>query len=114
MKVSELKIKALTKDEITQGALNELRSKGFRVRKVHNVGAYKKRRYQVEPGWSDVQGYGRDGKALLCEIKTQGDKFSSEQRERLDDLCQCGGYSLVAVQKGLSVQLINWIEYKAK
>jgi hypothetical protein len=102
----------LNKDVITQSAIAELKAKGFRARKVHNVGAYRKRRNQVEPGWSDVQGYSRDGKALLCEIKTQGDKFSPEQIDRLDDLHQCGGVALVAVQKGLTVQLIDWLEYR--
>lgn len=106
--IKEGKVRELSKDEITQQALNYLRICGARVRKVHNVGAYRKRRHQVEPGWSDVQGYSKDGKAILCEIKTKGDRFSDEQIERLDDLDKCGGIALIAVQKGLGVEVIKW------
>ena len=104
----------LTKDEITQSALTELRAQGCRVRKVHNVGAFKKRRHQVEPGWPDIQGYSRTAVTILCEIKTIGDKFSPEQIERLDDLDKCGGISLVAFQHGFGVKVVPWKEAKIK
>lgn len=107
-----LSIKPLTKDFITQSALKELKLQGYRVRKVHNVSAYKKRKGQVEKGWCDIQGYDRKGRHLECEVKTIGDKFSPEQIERLDDVHQCGGVSLVATQIGTQVKILSWIEAK--
>jgi hypothetical protein len=101
----------LTKDEITRSAITELTKQGGRVRKVHNVGAYRKRRYQVESGWADIQGYTKDGKALLCEVKTLRDRLSDDQKEILSDLDKCGGVSLVAIQKGLTVYLMPWCDY---
>lgn len=108
-----LTIRELTKDEIAQSALAEMKSKGCRVRKVHNVSAYKKRKGQVEKGWCDIQGYDRNGRHIECEVKTAGDKFSAEQIERLEDLSKCGGVSLVATQIGAEVKILLWIEAKA-
>jgi hypothetical protein len=104
----------LTKDEITRSAISELTKQGGRVRKVHNVGAYRKRRYQVEKGNVDIQGYSKEGICLYCEVKTLGDKFSKEQIEILDDLDKCGGISLVATQVGTQVMTIAWKEYRKK
>lgn len=101
----------LTKDEITQSALKELRANGARVRKVHNVGAYKKRRGQVQSGWPDIQGYSKTGVALLCEVKSNGDKLSDEQIDILSDLDSKGGIALIAVQVGLQVKIIPWKKY---
>jgi hypothetical protein len=105
--------KDLTKDEITQSALRELRANGARVRKVHNVSAYKKRRGQVEPGWPDIQGYSSMGVAILCEVKTLRDKLSSDQIAILNDLDYRGGISLIAIQKGLQVKVMTWKDYCA-
>lgn len=100
----------LTKDQITQSALKELRANGARVRKVHNWGA-KKRRHQIEAGWADIQGYSRAGLAILCEVKTLKDKFSDEQIEILSDLDRKGGIALVAVQQGYQTKIIPWKKY---
>jgi hypothetical protein len=107
-----MKIKDLTKDEITRSAITELTKQGGRVRKVHNGGAYRKRKYQVEKGHVDIQGYSKEGICLYCEVKTIGDKFSKEQIEILDDLDKCGGISLVAIQVGTQVNVVPWNEYK--
>lgn len=108
-----LSLRKLSKDEITQSALAELKLKGCRVRKVHNVSAYKKRKGQVEKGWCDIQGYDNKGLHLECEVKTIGDKFSAEQIERLEDLDKCGGVSLVATQVGTQVKILSWSEAKS-
>ncbi len=88
---------SLTKDQICKDALLKLKAGGARVRKVHNVSAYKKRRGQVEPGWSDIQGYSSQGLIVLCEVKTENDRLSKEQIERLNDCHSCGGLCYIAV-----------------
>lgn len=107
-----LSIPDLTKDQIAKSALSELRANGARVRKVHNVSAYKKRRGQVEAGWPDIQGYSKTGVAILCEVKTKGDIMSEAQIQRLDDLKKCGGISLLAIQIGYQTEIIKWEDAK--
>ena len=104
----------LTASQITQDALLILRAKGARVRRVNNVGAFKKRSNQVEPGWPDIQGYSFKGVALLVEIKTVNDKISYDQKERLLDCDKCGGIALVAIQENSSTKLLNINEYLKK
>jgi hypothetical protein len=108
----KIKIKQFTKDEITQDALTQLRLRGARVRKVHNVGYYRQRRYQVEKGPADIQGYSQTGVHIECEVKTINDSFSGDQIKRLDDLEACGGIALIAIQTGLTVSLIPWKDAK--
>lgn len=94
----------LTAQKITAEALLRLRASGARVRRVNNVGAYKKRANQVEPGWPDVQGYSSQGIIILLEVKTKGDTLKPEQNIRLQDCHDCGGLSFVATEnKGVTV-----------
>lgn len=106
----EVKLKTLTKDEITQAALAELRANGARVRKVHNV-PVRRRQYQMEKGIPDICGYSQTGVAIECEVKADGDKLRPEQIIRLNDLNSCGGIALVAIQEGLTVKIIPFKEY---
>jgi hypothetical protein len=108
----KIQVRPLTKDEIAQSAIAELTAKGYRVRKVFNGAAYKKRANQVQKGWCDVGGYDRQGRHVECEIKTVNDRFSHEQIERLDDLDRCGGVALIALQMGTQVKVISWKEAK--
>lgn len=87
---------SLTAAQITSDALIILKAAGHRVRRVNNVGAYKKRKNQVEPGWPDIQGYSGVGLIVLCEVKTNGDKLSNEQKDRLKDCQDCGGLAYLA------------------
>lgn len=102
----------LTKDQITRSAIIELKANGARVRKVHNVPFNKhKSKGQIEKGWPDIQGYSKTGVTILCEVKAKGDKLSEEQIDRLKDLDNCGGISLVAVQYGTQAKIIKWKEF---
>ena len=115
MKQLALKRPELSASDLTAYALEILRLKKYRVRRVNNVGAYKKRANQVEPGWPDVQGYTskkEGGKAVLCEIKKKGDKLSTPQRERLTDCHECGGIALVCVEINGNAELIEFINYE--
>jgi VRR-NUC domain len=89
----------MTAAQITKDALIKLKAGGARVRRVNNVGAYKKRANQVENGWPDIQGYSRSGLIILCEVKTKGDVLSKEQIERLSDCVDCGGLAYLAVEE---------------
>jgi hypothetical protein len=89
--------KRFTKDQIARKALKELRLRGCRVRKVHNVAAYKKRKNQVEPGWPDIQGFQNNtGVMVLCEVKTEGDYFSQAQIDLMLEAQKAGCICLVA------------------
>lgn len=101
----------LTKDQITQDALMKLRAQGARVRKVHNVSAYKKRKGQVEPGWPDIQGYSSKAIVVLCEVKTKTDVLSPVQIARLTDCFNCGGLSIIATERNGEAVLL---EFKPK
>lgn len=109
-----LPYKELSASDLTAFALEILRLKKCRVRRVNNVGAYKKRKNQVESGWPDVQGYTAHGRIVLVEIKKTGDKLSSEQKERLIDCHECGGLAMVCYQKENMAELINFFEYQGK
>lgn len=99
----------LTKYQITRDALLKLRAGGARVRKVHNVSAYKKRRGQVEPGIADIEGYSSKAVYISCEVKTIGDRLSVAQKKRLKDVWFCGGISLVATERN-GETILNTIE----
>jgi hypothetical protein len=101
----------LTKDRITHDVILTLKARGARVRKVHNVSAYKKRRGQVEAGWTDIQGYSRNGVHIECEVKTIGDRLSPAQIERLKDCRDCGGFSYIATEKNGSIIIYDYNDY---
>lgn len=89
-------MRELTASQITSDALILLKAFNYRVRRVNNVGAYKKRAHQVESGWPDIQGYSEEGKVVLVEVKKKGDTLTKEQKERLHDCVKCGGIALIA------------------
>lgn len=103
-----------TAAQLTSDALTMLRAQGARVRRVSNVGTFKKRKHQVQSGWGDVQGYDCKGRAVICEVKTINDTLSKEQRDLLLDLEKCGGIALVATQVNGSTKLFKISEYLLK
>jgi hypothetical protein len=108
---TQIKYPELSASDLTAFALEMLRLKRYRVRRVNNVGVYKKRANQVEPGWPDVQGYTDRGLACLVEIKKNGDKLSDPQIERLTDCHECGGVALICYQKNGNAELIDFVDY---
>jgi VRR-NUC domain len=102
---------SLSASQITKDALIKLKAGGARVRRVNNVGAYKKRAHQVESGWPDIQGYSSKGIIILCEVKTTGDTLSKEQHERLKDCRDCGGLAYVATEKRGQTIIYSYTEY---
>lgn len=101
----------LTKDQICQDALLKLRANGARVRKVHNVSAYKKRSGQVEKGWCDIQGFSFKGEHIECEVKTVNDRLRPEQKEILTELQNKGGLAYIATEQRGETILLTFNEY---
>lgn len=84
-----------TRSEITKAAIDELTLRKCRVRQVHNV-PFGKRRNHIQKGWPDIQGYSKEGIAVLVEVKTENDVLSKEQIERLTDASKCGCKCFIA------------------
>lgn len=103
----------MNRAELTKHALIELEARGARVRQVHNV-PVKFRRNHVQPGWPDIQGYSKTGVAILCEVKTENDRLSKEQIERLEDGVKCGCNCLVATTYAGGFMLIPYTQYVVK
>lgn len=101
----------LTKDQITNDALLQLRANGARVRKVHNVPFNRRKsRGQIEKGWPDIQGYSAKGVIILCEVKTTGDVLSNEQKERLSDCADCGGLVYLAIEDRGQTVIVDYLK----
>jgi hypothetical protein len=101
--------------DLTAYALDALRLKGYRVRRVNNIPHNKRFKNNTEPGWPDIQGYSRtDGRIVLCEVKKRGDKLSDAQRERLTDCHNCNGIALICFQNGNNAEVVNFIDYGSK
>lgn len=99
----------MTAAQITAFAIQILKSRGYRVRRVNNVGAYKQRRNQVEPGWPDIQGYcTHTGRVVLCEVKTENDRISKEQSSLLSDCKKAGGLAFTATYKNNTFNISEW------
>lgn len=99
----------MNRSEITKHAIAELTLKKARVRQVHNI-PIRRRKYHVQPGWSDIQGYSFEGKAILCEVKTENDKLSDEQIDRLNDAYACGCITLIATVN--KIKKFHMTDYK--
>jgi len=106
----KIKYPEFTASDLTAFALEMLRLKNYRVRRV-NALPLKKRRNSVEPGWADIQGYDPFGLIVLCEVKSPKDRLSAEQVARLSDCHKCGGIALLCVQRGNNAELIPFVEY---
>lgn len=104
-------MRELTASQITSDALILLKAFNYRVRRVNNVGAYKKRANQVQAGWPDIQGYSEDGKVVLVEVKKKGDTLKKDQRERLQDCVKCGGIALIASEWFGETRLTDFQNY---
>jgi len=110
---SEWKKPDLTASDLTAYALEMFRLWKYRMRRVHNVGAYKKRMNQVESGWPDIQGYSPKALVTLCEVKKKGDRFTQKQFDRLEDCDKCGGESWVCVDINGTAELLKFRDYKS-
>ena len=102
----------MTRSEITKQAIEELTWRGARVRQVHNI-PFRRKANNVVKGWPDIQGYSNSAVAILVEVKSENDKLSKEQIERLNDAEKCGAICMIAYFKK-GYHLDQWCDYKIK
>jgi hypothetical protein len=102
-------IKILTKGEIRESALTELRYRGITCWKQNNL-AVRGRKFIGMRGVCDIIGYNNStGVMVGCEIKTVNDRLSDDQKVFLTCLKNAGGIALIAKQsKTGQVVLENW------
>lgn len=92
-------IKRLTKSQITEAALIQLKAKGFTVWRENNI-AVRRRKFIGKRGKPDIIGYcGFTGLAVYCEVKTINDVFSDDQKKFLTDASKAGCYCCIATEE---------------
>jgi hypothetical protein len=101
----------ITANELTRWAKETLEKTGFRVNRVNNI-PYGKRRGTIQKGWPDLQGYSFNGIYTAVEVKKIGDKISKEQKERLQDISDCGGIVYICTEIDKMPKLIEWSKMK--
>ena len=98
----------MTASELTQWAKKKMEAEECRLNRVNNI-PVRRRKGTIERGWSDLQGYTKDGKYLAIEVKTSGDKLSQFQIDRLNDIIKCDGLAYICTEvKGTPI-LREWI-----
>ncbi len=100
-------VKELTKGQIRESAITELTWRGHTVW-INNNLAVRKRKFIGRLGVSDVIGITKDGRWVVAEVKTLGDRLSDEQIKFLNDVKNAGGLAYLAVQNGNQVELREW------
>lgn len=88
----------MTAAELTKWAKAKLEAEGCRLNRVNNI-PVRRRKGTVQKGWADLQGYSKDGIYVACEVKTENDRLSPEQIDRLQDVVNCGGYAYLCKDK---------------
>ena len=97
----------MTASEITKWAKAELEKDGARLNRVNNI-PVRRRKGTIERGWADLQGYTYDGVYLAVEVKTSGDRLSTFQIERLNDIIECNGLAFIATESKGTPILRQW------
>lgn len=97
----------LTASQLTKWAKDSLQLIGYRLNRVNNI-PVRRRKGTIEKGWSDLQGYNRDGIYVAIEVKTINDKLSPEQIDRLNDILLCKGFALICTEKDNKPTLQFW------
>ncbi len=100
----------ISANDLTKWAKKNLEYIGCRLNRVNNI-PYGKRKGTIEKGWADLQGYTSDGIYLAVEVKKIGDKLSPEQKERLQDIHNCGGKVYLCIELENKPALIEWDKY---
>lgn len=95
------KYRPLTKGEITTEALKYFQGMGFDCWRNNNI-PVKRRQFIGRLGVPDIIGYSSEtckydsGIFFSCEVKTENDKLSEEQKKFLVSLNKAGGFGYVA------------------
>lgn len=98
---------SITKDIIRASALKELAWRGYDCWRQNNI-AVRGRKFIGRLGVADVIGITKDGRWVVCEIKTINDRLSPDQITFLNDIKKAGGEAYIAYQVGNRVELKEW------
>lgn len=97
----------LTKDIIRESALKELTWRGYDVWRNNNL-AVRGRKFIGRKGVPDIIGFDKQGKWVVCEVKTINDRLSDDQTKFLNDIKHSGALAFLAVQHGNQVMVVEW------
>jgi hypothetical protein len=98
----------LTKAHIRESALKELSWRGHNVWINNNI-AVRGRKFIGRLGVSDIIGISKDGRWVVCEVKTLNDRLSPDQITFLNDIKKAGGVALIAHQVGNRAEMKEWV-----
>ncbi len=101
----------ISANDLTKWAKKNLEYIGYRLNRVNNI-PYGKRKGTIQKGWADIQGYTSEGIYVAVEVKKIGDKLSLEQKERLQDIHECGGIVYICTEIDNKATLVEWTKIK--
>lgn len=102
----------LTKGQITTYALAYLSVCRYDCWRNNNATVARNRHFIGRLGVPDIAGISRDnGKAMYCEVKAKGDKFTQEQVDFLNNLTRYGGHACVAYEHEEGAKVSSWQLY---
>lgn len=103
----------LTAAQLTKYAKEYLSIFGYRLNRVNNI-PVRRRKGTIEKGWADLQGYSPNGIYVSVEVKKIGDTIKTEQRNRLQDVIDCGGEAFICTEKDGKGILIPYKDFEPK
>jgi hypothetical protein len=101
----------ISANDLTKWAKTNLEYIGYRLNRVNNI-PYGRRKGTIQKGWADIQGYTSEGIYVAIEVKKIGDKLSLEQKERLQDIHDCGGIVYICTEIDNKPALVEWTKIK--
>jgi hypothetical protein len=101
----------ISANDLTKWAKKNLEYIGYRLNRVNNI-PYGRRKGTIQKGWADIQGYTSEGIYVAVEVKKIGDKLSLEQKERLQDIHECGGIVYICTEIDNKATLVEWTKIK--
>ncbi len=101
----------ISANDLTKWAKTNLEYIGYRLNRVNNI-PYGRRKGTIQKGWADIQGYTSEGIYVAVEVKKIGDKLSIEQKERLQDIHECGGIVYICTEIDKKATLVEWTKIK--
>lgn len=97
-------------NKLTFWAINVLSADGSQVWRNNNI-AVKGRKFIGKKGVPDIVGYGKNGIAIYCEVKSGKDKLSEEQIAFMTHAASMGCHTLIATDKDGDYKIVSFNEY---
>ena len=103
----------LTASQLTKWALVNLTARGYTVWRQNNL-SVPGRKFIGLKGVPDVIGYGKEGRAVWCEVKATGDRLSEAQIEFLNAAHRAGCWTFISYDDAGAMRLSSWPDYSMK